>query len=102
TRAPLAPVMKALRPLTTHSLPSSRQLVFIIEGSEPAPLSAEGSVMKNAERASPDTSGARKRAFWSGVATLPSRYILPSSGAMVLQALGPSGDRPVRCRTIAV
>ena len=51
TCAPSAPVMNALRPLITQWLPSWRQVVSIIEGSEPAPPSAAGSVMKKAERA---------------------------------------------------
>ena len=58
--------------------------------------------MKNAERARPSTIGLRKRSLSSGPPTLPSRYMLPSSGAAVLQASGPSGDNPVRCSTIAV
>ena len=58
--------------------------------------------MKNAERAWPCTSGSRKCFFCSGVPTLPSRYMLPSSGAAVLQASGPSGDRPLFFRTCAV
>ena len=89
TLAPSAPVMNVLRPLMTQWLPSSRHVVCIIDGSEPAPPSSAGSVMKNAERALPDTSGSRKRSFCSALPTLPSRYILPSSGAIVLQASGP-------------
>ena len=59
--------------------------------------------MKKAERASPDpTSFARKRAFWLSDATLPSRYMLPSSGAAVFTATGPSGDRPLKRKTCAV
>ena len=60
------------------------------------------SVLKKAERASPATNGARKRDFISGEPILPSRYILPSSGAIVLQASGPNSDRPLARRTIAV
>ena len=64
----------------------------IIDGSEPAPPSSAGSVIRNAERCTPATSGFRNRSFCSGVATLCSRYILPSSGAMMLSATGPSGE----------
>ena len=102
TLAPTAPVMKHLRPLMTQWLPSSLAVVCIIEGSEPAPPSSAGSVMKKAERASPETSCFRKRSFNSGLPTLPMRYMLPSSGAMVFTATGPSGDRPEGLRTIAV
>ena len=102
TFAPSAPVMNALRPSITQWLPSGRQVVSIIDGSDPAPPSAAGSVMKKAERARPSTSGFRKRSLISGLPTLPSRYMLPSSGAAVLQASGPSGERPVRSSTTAV
>ena len=102
TRAPSAPVMNFLVPLMTQWLPSSRQVVCIIDGSEPAPPLSAGSVMKKAERARPDTKGSRKRDFCSAVPTLPSKYMLPSSGAIVLQARGPSGDRPEAISAMAV
>lgn len=102
TLAPRAPVMNALRPFTTHWLPSGRQVVVIIDGSDPAPPSSAGSVMKKADRARPSTSGFRNRSLISGEPILPRRYILPSSGAAVLHASGPSGDRPVLARTVAV
>src|SRR5476649_1564734 len=73
-----------------------------MEGSEPAPPSDAGSVMKNAERASPATSGARNRSFCAAVPILPIRYMLPSSGAAVFTATGPSGDKPDCFRTVAV
>jgi hypothetical protein len=99
TLAPSAPVMKALRPLITQWLPSSRQVVSIIEGSEPAPPSRAGSVMKKAERARPSTSGFRNRSFCASEPTLPRRYMLPSSGAAVLTAVGPRMERPERIST---
>lgn len=58
--------------------------------------------MKNAERALSDTRGSRKRAFCLVLPTLPSKYILPSSGAIVLQASGPNGERPDSIRAFAV
>ena len=73
TEAPCAPVMNALRPSITQWFPSRRAVVCIIEGSEPAPPSPAGSVMKKAERASPRSSGSRKRAFCGGVATSPEQ-----------------------------
>jgi hypothetical protein len=91
-----------LRPLINQWFPSSTQVVCIIDGSEPAQPSAAGSVMKKADRASPRTSGSRKRRFCSTVAILPSRNILPSSGAEVLTATGPNGDNPDALSTIAV
>ncbi len=99
TLAPSAPVMKALRPLITQWLPSSLQVVFIIDGSEPAPPSMAGSVMKKAERARPSTRGLRNRSFWASEPTLPRRYMLPSSGAAVFTAVGPRGERPERIST---
>lgn len=77
-------------------------VVISIDGSEPAPPSAAGSVMKKAERCWPDTRGTRKRSFCCGVPILDNRNMLPSSGAMVLTATGPSGERPERSSTAAV
>ncbi len=66
TEAPTMPVMNALRPFTTQWLPSGLAVVSIMPGSDPAPLSVAGSVIRKAERARPATSGSRKRAFCSG------------------------------------
>ena len=73
-----------------------------MDGSDPAPPSSAGSVMKNADRILPSTIRGKNRCFSSGDATLLSRYILPSSGAQVWQANGPSGDKPERISTAAV
>src|SRR3546814_5667260 len=62
--APCAPVMKVLRPLITQWLPLRWQVVFIIDGSDPAPPSSAGSVIKKAQRMRPSTLGSRKRAGW--------------------------------------
>src|SRR3546814_19646741 len=86
--APCAPVMKVLRPLITQWLPLRWQVVFIIDGSDPAPPSSAGSVIKKAERMRPSTIGFRKRALSSGLPSLPSRYILTSSGAILLRSDG--------------
>ena len=40
-----------------------------MEGSDPAPPSLAGSVIRKADRARPETSGSRKRALCSGPAT---------------------------------
>ena len=85
---------EALRPLMTQWLPSRWQVVFIIDGSEPAPPSVHGSVMKKAERARPSTTGFRNRSLIIGLPTLPSRYMLPSSGAVVLQRQRPERRQP--------
>ena len=50
--------------------PSRRAVVSIIDGSEPAPLSSAGSVIK-AERTRPSMSGVKNRSFCAGDATLP-------------------------------
>ncbi len=102
TPAPTAPVMKALRPSMIQSSPSRRAVVRIIDGSEPAPPSSAGSVMKKAERVLPRTSVSRNRSLWAGVATRPNRNMLPSSGAATLTAGGPKGDRPAARSTLAV
>src|ERR1700722_12632512 len=93
-RAPSAPVMNFLRPSIVQQLPSSRQVVFSIDGSEPAPSSSAGSLMKNAERQRPSTSGVRNWALSASLPVLASKYILPSSGAAVLTASGPKMDKP--------
>jgi hypothetical protein len=102
TLAPTMPVMKIFAPSMRQPSPHRSAVVRIIDGSEPAPFSAAGSVIRKAERASPRTRGSRKRVFCSGVAALPSRNMLPSSGAITLTATGPSGDRPLFLRTMAV
>ena len=84
--APSAPVISHLRPLITHSLPSSRAVVCSMPGSEPAP---PGSVMAKQERILPSASGFRKCARWSGRATTSSRWMLPSSGEAQWIAVGP-------------
>ena len=86
--APGTPVISHLRPSMTKSSPSARAVVFSSDGSAPAPSS--GSVIENTLRISPATSGRSQCSFCSGVPTLCSRLALPSSGAWMLQASGPS------------
>ena len=88
--APSAPVISHFWPEMTQWLPSWRAVVFIIEGSEPAPPS--GSVIRKAERVAPLARGRRNCSFWSWLATFSSRHMLPSSGAMQFIATGPSSE----------
>ncbi len=61
-------------------------------GSEPPP--GAGSVIANDERTLPSTIGRSHFSFCAGVPTFDSRFMLPSSGAMQLNASGPNTDRP--------
>ena len=88
--APSAPVMNHLLPLITQWLPSFTAVVFSADGSEPAP--GAGSVMQKHERMSPRASGRSQRSFCSCVATTSSRWMLPSSGAKMCIATGPSSE----------
>ncbi len=60
-------------------------------GSEPPP--GAGSVMAKDERTLPSTIGRSQRSFWAGVPARASRFMLPSSGAMQLNASGPNRER---------
>ena len=76
--APSAPLENHLWPSITHSSPSRTARVRSSVGSEPA---TSGSVIEKNDRTSPETSGRRKRSFWSSV---PNRWrisALPASGA---------------------
>ena len=53
----------------TQWFPSILQVVCIIIGSDPAPPSAAGSVMKKADRILPSTIGPRNRSFISAEPT---------------------------------
>jgi hypothetical protein len=65
-------------------------VVISIDGSEPAP--GAGSVIAKQERVRPATSGASQRVFCASVATTSIRWMLPSSGAWMFIATGPSGE----------
>jgi hypothetical protein len=88
--APSAPVMKVLAPLITQWLPSCTAVVFIIDGSEPAPPS--GSVIRKAVRISPAASGRSTSSFWAVLPIFSIRHMLPSSGAIRFRAIGPSRE----------
>ena len=60
-------------------------------GSEPPP--GAGSVMANDERTLPSTIGFSHFSFCAGVPSFFSTFMLPSSGAMQLNASGPNSER---------
>ena len=60
-------------------------------GSEPPP--GAGSVMANDERTLPSTIGRSHFSFCAGVPRIFSTFMLPSSGAMQLNASGPNSER---------
>ncbi|MCY1240820.1 hypothetical protein D9M72_536860 [compost metagenome] len=86
--APSAPVISHLRPLMTKSSPSFTAVVFSSDGSAPAP--GDGSVMQKQERTRPEASGFSQRAFCSSLQISCSMCMLPSSGAAMCRATGPS------------
>ncbi len=75
----------------THSSPSStaRQLMFLASDD-----ATSGSVMANAERISPASSGSSHCCFCSGVPTRSSTSMLPVSGALQLRHSDASGFFP--------
>ena len=60
-------------------------------GSEPPP--GAGSVMAKDERTVPSTIGLSHLSFCAGVPVSASRFMLPSSGAWQLNAIGPKIER---------
>ena len=54
-----------------------------------------GSVMQNAERISPRSSGASQRSCCSALPYWTSTSALPVSGALQLKTSGASGERPI-------
>ena len=92
-RAPSAPVMNHLRPLTTHLAPFFSAVVSIAEGSEPEP--GMGSVMTKAERIRPSTMGLSQRSLPFSSRVFSRAIMLPSSGAAQLKARGPNGERAI-------
>ena len=61
-----------------------------IEGRHPRP--GDGSVIAKQDRVRASTIGRSQRSFCSGGATASSRWMLPSSGAWMFSAMGPSGE----------
>ena len=81
-----------LRPLRTYSSPSRSMRSEMFVASEEA---TAGSVMANAERISPSSSGASQRSFCSGEPNWCSTSMLPVSGAEQLQASEAMRVRPM-------
>lgn len=89
----IAPEMYHLRPVMTYSSPSLAILVSMLVASEEA---TSGSVIANAERISPASSGSSHRFFCSSEPNWASTSMFPVSGAAQLRAVGARcGERPV-------
>src|SRR4051794_9320577 len=80
-----------LWPLMTHSSPSSSARVWGSVGSGPG---VSGSVIENAERRSPLSSGYRYWSFWSSVPAMARISELPESGAALPNTGGANGVVP--------
>jgi hypothetical protein len=86
-----APDMNHLWPLMTHSSPSRSIEVWRLVASE---LATAGSVIRNAERISPSSSGRSHCSFCSSVPNMVSNSMFPVSGAEQLSTSGPIPERP--------
>lgn len=62
-------------------------------GSLPEP--GAGSVIANAERTCPSTTGCNHQRFCASVPTFSTTIMLPSSGAAQLKETGPKIERPI-------
>lgn len=92
-RGSIAPDDHHLRPLITYSSPSRLIRVAMFVASEDA---TSGSVMQNAERISPSSSGMSHRSRCASEPNSASNSMLPVSGAAQLTASGARcGLRPV-------
>src|SRR5215207_7645676 len=80
-----------LWPSITHSSPSRTARVRSSVGSDPA---TSGSVIENADRRSPASSGASQRSFCSSVPAMARTSLLPESVGWLPNALGASGELP--------
>ena len=98
-RGSAAPEAHHFLPLITYSSPSRRIEVVMLVASEDA---TSGSVIANAERISPASSGTSQSCFCSAVPNRCSVSMLPVSGAWQLIASGAiTGDQPVTSATAA-
>jgi hypothetical protein len=89
----IAPDDHHLRPSITYSSPSRAIRVAMFAASDEA---TSGSVMQNAERTSPASSGSSHRSRCASVPNSASNSMLPVSGAAQFRAAGASvGLRPV-------
>ena len=84
-RGSFAPDVHHFRPEMTYSSPSRRIVVSMFVASE---LATAGSVIANAERISPSSSGCSHCFLWSSVANMWSSSMLPVSGAWPFVASG--------------
>lgn len=89
----IAPEMYHLRPVTTYSSPSRRMSVVMLVASEEA---TSGSVIANAERISPASSGSSHCFCCRSSPNWASTSMFPVSGAAQFRAVGANcGERPV-------
>ena len=84
-RGDIAPEVHHLRPLMTYSSPSRSMRVAMFVASDEA---TSGSVIENAERIVPSSSGSSQRCCCSAVPNSDSSSMLPVSGAEQLMRLG--------------
>jgi hypothetical protein len=87
----IAFVVHHLRPFSTYSSPSRSIRSWMLVASE---LATSGSVIANAERISPSSSGRSQRSFCASLPKPWSTSMLPVSGAEQLQASEAIGERP--------
>ena len=90
------PVDHHLRPSSTTSSPSTRAVAAMVEASEEA---TAGSVMRNALRIRPSSSGSNQRSFCSCDPYLSRTSMFPVSGALQLNTSGARKDRPISSAT---
>ncbi len=86
------PVLHHLRPFSTTSSPSRMAVACMLVASEDA---TSGSVMQNAERIVPSSSGASQRARWASEPKCSSTSMLPVSGALQLHTSLAINERPM-------
>ena len=84
-------VVHHLRPLSTYSSPSRSIRISMLVASADA---TSGSVIANADRISPSSSGVSQRCFCSSVPNWCSTSMLPVSGALQLHASDAIRVRP--------
>ncbi len=86
------PVDHHLRPLITISSPSTTAVASMLVASDDA---TSGSVIANAERMRPSSSGTSHSSCWARDPYLSSTSMLPVSGALQLSTSGAIAERPV-------
>lgn len=91
-RGSAAPLIHHFRPLITYSSPSRTIEVRMLVASEEA---TSGSVIANAERILPSSSGSSHRFFCSWVPNMCSTSMFPVSGAEQFMACGARVERPL-------